>query len=120
MLGNYVISPDIRKIRRKLNLTVTEFSFLFGFKKTSINSWERGFRPPPYICILLHLLDKDSNYVINSLRYPTETEQVIQECLLDLSPLREEKEMYQIYNNVADNNFLRMVLLLQKIAKQTC
>ena len=50
---------DIRRIRKKLNLTQKDFAELFGLGKLSFSRYETGkTRPPAYFIKLLKLLEK--------------------------------------------------------------
>jgi putative transcriptional regulator len=62
---------DVRAIRRKLSLTQQEFALQFGFSLAAVRHWEQGNRSPEATArVLLTLIDRDPEYVLNTLRTP--------------------------------------------------
>lgn len=52
-------SADIRRIRRKLNLTQAQLALLFGIGKIAFSRYERGeSKPPAPVLKLLKLIDR--------------------------------------------------------------
>ena len=61
-------SVNVREIRKKLSLTQQEFALQFGFSLAAVRHWEQGSRIPEMSArVLLTLIDRDPNYVINAL-----------------------------------------------------
>ncbi len=53
------VGDDIRRIRKKLNLTQTELSKMFGIGKVAFSRYERGeTHPPAPVVKLLRLVDR--------------------------------------------------------------
>jgi HTH-type transcriptional regulator/antitoxin MqsA len=53
------VGEDIRRIRKKLNLTQTELASVFGVGKMAFSRYERGeSRPPAPLVKLLKLIDR--------------------------------------------------------------
>ena len=53
------VGADIRRIRKKLHLTQTELSKMFGIGKVAFSRYERGeTRPPAPLVKLLKLVDR--------------------------------------------------------------
>ena len=59
------ISADIRRIRKKLNLTQTELAKSFGVGKVAFSRYERGeTRPPGPLVKLLKLLERHPELLV--------------------------------------------------------
>jgi putative transcriptional regulator len=65
---------DVRAIRKKLNLTRTEFAAKFGFSPRTLQHWEQGNRQPHGPAkVLLFLLQREPT-VIEQILTRTETQ----------------------------------------------
>ena len=59
---------DVRALRNRLGLTQQAFSAQFGFSLAAVRHWEQGLRVPEASArILLTLIDRDPNYVRETL-----------------------------------------------------
>ena len=57
-----IVGEDIRRIRKKLNLTQAELASVFGIGKMAFSRYERGeSRPPAPLVKLLKLIDRHPN-----------------------------------------------------------
>ena len=61
-------TPDIRKIRRKLRVSQTEFALMLGVSSRTIQNWEQGRREPEGPAkALLAIADRNPGAVIEAL-----------------------------------------------------
>lgn len=65
-----VTSQDIKKIRKRLNVSQTQFAFLLGVKVATLQNWEQGrTKPEGPAQTLLRVIAHDPNIVMEAL-YP--------------------------------------------------
>jgi len=65
-VNEYVTADDIKRIRKELNLTQTEFAQLVGSSKPTIERWEKSdskIKGP--IALLVEMLGRNTDYVID-------------------------------------------------------
>lgn len=61
--------PNVRRIRKSLNLTQSGFAFRFGFDVTALRDWEQGRRKPDRAArILLSVIEHEPKAVDRALR----------------------------------------------------
>ena len=61
--------PDIKKIRKKLNKSQSEFAFMIGVSLSTLQNWEQGRRKPDGPArVLLQIASKNPAAVIDALR----------------------------------------------------
>lgn len=66
----HVPEVDIRAVRRKLNLSQTQFAARFGFAPASVRNWEQGrTRPDGPARILLAVIAKHPEAVEDALQH---------------------------------------------------
>lgn len=59
---------DVKKLRRRIGMSQTEFAVSFGISLETLRNWERGDRyPQGPALVLLNLLSKDPNKVLEVL-----------------------------------------------------
>ncbi len=64
-----VPSIDVRKVRRRLNMTQDEFAARFGFSRAVVRNWEQGRNQPDGAArVLLAVIDKHPEAVEDSIR----------------------------------------------------
>jgi len=64
-----VPETDVRKVRRRLKLTQSEFATKFGFSHAVLRNWEQGRnRPDGAARVLLAVIDRHPEAVEDSLR----------------------------------------------------
>lgn len=57
---------DVKRLRKKLDMTQREFSETFGFSLDTIKHWEAGRRTPEYPAqLLLRVIEKHPNAVLS-------------------------------------------------------
>ena len=66
----HVPDVDVRAVRRKLNLSQTQFAARFGFAPASVRNWEQGrTRPDGAARILLAVIAKHPEAVEDALQH---------------------------------------------------
>jgi putative transcriptional regulator len=60
---------DIKKLRKKLDMSQNEFAQAYGLPVGNLRNWEQGHRRPPAIALAyLKIIAKDPVFVRNALR----------------------------------------------------
>ena len=61
--------PDIKRIRRRLELSQSEFAELFGLSVRTVENWEQGRREPegPAL-VLLRVIERNPDAVLDALK----------------------------------------------------
>lgn len=64
-VNEYVTSNEIKKVRRKMNLTQSEFARLTGSSKPTVERWEKeGAKVKGPIVLLVEMLKQNMDYVV--------------------------------------------------------
>ena len=61
-------TPDVKAIRKKLNVSQNDFALMIGISKSTLQNWEQGRREPDGPAkALLHIAEKNPRAVIEAL-----------------------------------------------------
>ena len=66
-----ITSPEIKEIRKKLNVSQNEFAMMIGVSVRTLQNWEQGRRTPDGPAkALLHIASKNPQAVLDALHSP--------------------------------------------------
>lgn len=61
--------PDIKKIRKEMNVSQDRFAAMIGVSPRTLQNWEQGRRKPVGPAhVLLRIAEKDPKAIVNALR----------------------------------------------------